>query len=1184
MKLAFEIMVKIVEEVMRTYLTLILLIITGLAFAFNTEQCVTNDNIVSIRLTQLRELPDLLVKEPNQTITTQTYALPYQQANVNISKMEWKEYDKRGNYINTSTNIIPGSVYIANSFSFREMNGFTVNIQHQIEEINSIKILEKVEYEIVGNDPIETPQSISPAFENAYKTLADNYDTSYLRNLPLDRPKLLIISHSSISAYIASFIAWKRSLGFDVYVENIQNIGTTAVELRDFVLSHYNQYKCDHLLILGDVSGSYTIQTNIYTSPDGTEHDADDNFYTMLAGNDYFPEMISGRFSFGDLNELLVMISKTIAYERNPSMANTNWFRRSLVVAGNYAEGGLRPVTPVWMSRWLREKMLSKGYTAVDTVFYPPTLTGASAIQASINQGVQYISYRGWGAADGWHYPSFHNVDLNNNLINGARMPIVFSIVCNTGDFANTAQNPCFGEKWMRMGTISSLGGCVGFVGPSDLHTKTNLNNTISSGIFSSILDNGERNIGASVLAGKIELYKTYPLDLGSNGYVSFYYHVYNILSDPSMNMWMLVPETIPASVITNGATFAQSDSYVQIDAPNLNGAIVSGTKNNTDYTYTTVHNGYAILPINPEQNGNLTVTISKDNFVPLVETLTPSMTPTIGVTANSMGSDIINAGQSYQVILSVKNYSTTTLNEIAANLTTSPANHVTIQNPNQIITSLASDAITDITYDITVNADTPADKMVRFDLAFPAQLTHHSFELKTGGAKFTVMNSTGSLAIGSTSTITFSLKNTGTYSIENAMVNVHSLTTAAEVVSEDVSLGNLAVDASGDIQVDIYVLADCYNGRNIPLVFTVSNSQGYTSSCRYAIVAGNPTAADPTGPDSYGYFAYDNYDNAFPLQKPTYQWVEIDPRDGGSGDVHLIMDDGSYTVNLPFTFRYYGIDYNQLTICSNGWVSFVTTWMADFNNLYIPAPLGPYAMVAPYWDDLKGMKTGEDSLGSYFNDMRICNWYDQTNNRYIVEWNDAYSQYTIDLLQNASLEKVQLILYPNTDADGDIVFQYHTVDNPALTSNYSTVGIENHFQDDGLTYSYANQYPITARPLQAGLAVKFTTNPPDNYVANNDLIDNQIPFVLTQNYPNPFNPETTISFSIITKADVSLDVYNLKGQKIKSLHKGVLAKGNHQITWNGTDDNGSSVSSGVFIYKMKAGNLTQTRKMILLK
>lgn len=1152
--------------------------------AIQVEQCSTENNKVIVKLNHVKSTPELAIEDVDSMITSQTFALPFLNASVNVVSSTWKVYDANGNFIKTHQTLAEDAVHISNSFTFREMYGFSVNIQYQVNENDKIKVLESIEYEVIGLNPISLPQSVSSTFIEAYKKLASNYDTSYLRNLPVDRPKMLIISHNSLNNYLPGFVSWKKSKGFDVYVANVQTIGNSVQAIKNYVLNHYLEYRSDHLLILGDVNGSYAIPTNIYTSPDGTEQDADDNFYTMLIGDDYFPEMVSGRFSFGDINEMLTMFSKTINYERNPYMINTNWMRRSLVVAGNYAEGGLRPVTPIWMSRWLREKMLAKGYAAVDTVFYPPTLTGASAITASINQGVQFISYRGWGAADGWHYPAFHNQDLNSSHINGARMPIVFSIVCNTGDFANSV-NPCFGEKWMRMGTIEGLGGCVGFVGPSDLHTKTIFNNTISTGIFSGIFDDGIRNLGASVLAGKIELYNNYPHERGPNQHVAFYFHVYNILSDPSLNMWVLVPSIIPASVVTNGTAFAQSDSYIDIQAPGLDGAIVTGTKNNTDYTYAIVHNGSAVLPINPEQTGVLTVTISKENHVPRVVTMTPSLNASIGVVDNSLIGQLVYPGQNYSLNLTLKNYSESTLSNINASLSAIPTSLVTIQNSQQMIGSIAPGATTTLTYNVAINGNTPSDRIIRFDLNLPSLATQSSFELKTGGARFVVTSTQGNLNIGNTNTITFSLMNSGNYLIQNASVILLSSTNAAAVLGSDFNLGNVGVGETGSFQANISVQADCYNGRNIPLVFIISNTEGYETICYYNMTAGNPSVTDPTGPCGYGYFAYDSFDVSYP-QHPTYEWIEIDPRDGGPQDaqVNLIMDDGSYTVNLPFTFRYYGVDYNSMTICSNGWVSFVTTWMADFNNNYIPAALGPYAMVAPYWDDLKGMKTGQDSLGSYFNDMRIVNWYDQANNRYIVEWNDAYNQFTIELMQNASLEKFQLILYPNDGSDGDIVVQYHTVDNPGIGRNYCTVGVENHLQNDGLTYTFSNQYPVTARPLQAGLAIRFTTSPPDSYVSNDNLVTAPVPFVLNQNYPNPFNPETTIDFSVNTKSEVKLEVYNLKGQRINTLLNSTLNKGNHQVNWNGTDDKGANVTSGVYIYKMTAEGFTQTKKMILMK
>jgi hypothetical protein len=89
----------------------------------------------------------------------------------------------------------------------------------------------------------------------------------------------------------------------------------------------------------------------------------------------------------------------------------------------------------------------------------------------------------------------------------------------------------------------------------------------------------------------------------------------------------------------------------------------------------------------------------------------------------------------------------------------------------------------------------------------------------------------------------------------------------------------------------------------------------------------------------------------------------------------------------------------------------------------------------------------------------------------------------------------------------------------------------------------------------------------------------------LQGNYPNPFNPTTTISFSVAqTSSFVNLEVFNIKGQKVKKLVDEILPAGQHSVTWNGKDENGKSVASGVYFYKMKAGQYTSTKKMILMK
>lgn len=90
--------------------------------------------------------------------------------------------------------------------------------------------------------------------------------------------------------------------------------------------------------------------------------------------------------------------------------------------------------------------------------------------------------------------------------------------------------------------------------------------------------------------------------------------------------------------------------------------------------------------------------------------------------------------------------------------------------------------------------------------------------------------------------------------------------------------------------------------------------------------------------------------------------------------------------------------------------------------------------------------------------------------------------------------------------------------------------------------------------------------------------------YSLSQNYPNPFNPETTIKFTLPQKQNVSLKIYDVLGREIKSLIQGEFNAGVHTSRWNGTDNFGAKVATGIYFYRLEAGTFTQTNKMILLK
>jgi len=156
---------------------------------------------------------------------------------------------------------------------------------------------------------------------------------------------------------------------------------------------------------------------------------------------------------------------------------------------------------------------------------------------------------------------------------------------------------------------------------------------------------------------------------------------------------------------------------------------------------------------------------------------------------------------------------------------------------------------------------------------------------------------------------------------------------------------------------------------------------------------------------------------------------------------------------------------------------------------------------------------------------------------------------------------------YTLEDDTGTIVFRttFYDADyigEPIPVGNFNIRVLVNQF----------NQTPqVTARALSDWSGVPNE----DNVATPNRLLGN---------YPNPFNPSTTISFTTAKAAPVQITIYNLKGQAVRTWNLETEAGGNHSVQWDGLDDNGLSLSSGVYFYRMFSGAYSSTRKMVLMK
>lgn len=225
-------------------------------------------------------------------------------------------------------------------------------------------------------------------------------------------------------------------------------------------------------------------------------------------------------------------------------------------------------------------------------------------------------------------------------------------------------------------------------------------------------------------------------------------------------------------------------------------------------------------------------------------------------------------------------------------------------------------------------------------------------------------------------------------------------------------------------------------------------------------------------GPDPYGYYIYDDTDTLTGIA-PQYNWLEIAPPAGGQGIIITPItndDDDTVSVSLPFSFKYYGITYNSIGICTNAFLELNRSTTTTPSNTVIPAAGNPRRFLAPFWDNLN---PGTHHMGH----GDIYQYYDAANHRWIMEF---YQVAHRGMGGGSQWETFQAILldpgyYPTPTGDGEILYQYLVVTNSAS----NTVGMEDHTESRGLQYVFNNSYDQNAAPLAPGRAILITTRPP---------------------------------------------------------------------------------------------------------
>jgi hypothetical protein len=1061
--------------------------------------------------------------EPGKTFSVSATILESEtMSNVEVFPLEGWEPDLTGNAtegnIYTKNQNFPENIAIVSEpIIIRGLVLVQVSITpFQYNPISKeLTVIQSADIELIQNGNTELPfipARRSRAFESIYKTLVVNYESLNRNNIPYQRPSILYVLPNNIGNLmntIEPLMEWKERVGYEVNYISSSNVVNNSNNLKNYIEDAYENWDNPptHVTIVGDASGSYDIPT-WNESWSGYNGDGD-HPYSLLEGNDQFPEVFLGRISFSTSSHLQTIVSKTLNYESTPYM-NENWFQRACLVGDQSSSG----ISCIITNENIHEMMDLVGFEDVNTVYsgsFPSQMT------SGISEGVSFFNYRGYYGVSGF---GSSNV---NSTSNGFMLPVATVITCGTGSFGS---GESLSESFIRAGTSSVPKGAVVCVGTATTGTHTMFNNVVDMGFYyGAFIDNIE-TAGAALMYGKMELFKTYPSN--PSNYCSIFSHWNTLMGESSLAMWTDYPEMVTVDhpyAITTGTNYI--DITVSKGVGNVEDAWVTILMNGEIFEsgYTN-EQGFIRLPITSTETGNVMVTVTKKNHYPYLNSFQiydPGVSINLSETtividddvsgqSNGNSNGIANGGETLELYIGATNYGSEDAVNVSAVLSGGEG-LVSFQNATVNFGDIFSGETIGSSSPFILTLDSGIHDGTHLNLtATFIDDTGNSFagalNINVSGNNLlaTDIDVIGSindvLSPGQISNFKIELDNSGT---TNAIQVTGTITCASpfvEIVDNSgtwTSVMNGSSSFNNNDYFQVSTLEETIPGAIVHFILNVVSSDGYESNSIIEVQIGEPDVYDPVGPDSYGYYIYDSGDIGYILS-PTYNWVEIDDREGGAGTyLSSLSDNGNNqddveTINLPFDFSFYGQNYNQISICSNGWIAMGDTDMESFRNYQIPGMGGPGAMIAVFWDDLK-----------FTNGGRVYTWYDDIEKKFYIEWS------RVRTYQNNSLETFQAVLldpsyYLTPTGDGEILLQYKEFNNTSYTSgaqnhgNYCTVGTEDHTMTEGVQYTYNNEYHQAALPLSDETALLITTRGSDirlhgdmNYDEVIDIYDLQL-------------------------------------------------------------------------------------------
>ncbi len=487
---------------------------------------------------------------------------------------------------------------------------------------------------------------MDPEFGALYQNHFINYSEGLSKYNAVDETgELLIICHDAFMNAMQPFVNWKKQIGRPVTMVGTSVSGATSEAIKTYIQNQYNSNpNISHILLVGD-----NAQVQSYYTFSGGYSGRTDQYYGQLVGNDYYNDVIVGRFSAENADHVTTQVDKVIHYERDVTAADT-WLSIGQGVSKNEGAGsGHFGEADYQHIDYIRDTLLHYNYTSIhrDYQNVQGVSSSAAIISQHINEGVSIINYCNHGSPTSWGVFGYSNSHINA-LTNDNKLPFIWSVACNNGQLDYS--QPCFAEAWMRA-TNNSTGAPTGAIGgmfsyisqpwQPPMYGQDEMNNVLTE--HRSI----KRTLGGISTDGNMKILDQY----NSNGQGLATYQFWLLFGDPTLTVRNMTPANMN---VTHASSMSTNATSFMVNATNGNGALATLTRNNEIMGSATINNGVANITFTaPGTTGTATLTVFGYNKITYIATIQitngGTQTYNINVSANPNNGGQIAGGGSYE-------------------------------------------------------------------------------------------------------------------------------------------------------------------------------------------------------------------------------------------------------------------------------------------------------------------------------------------------------------------------------------------------------------------------------------------------------------------------------------------------------------------------------------------------------